>query len=77
MLTVLYADCHCAECRYAEFHYAECHCAECRYAEFHYAEFNTDLIRTKRKLILQKMQRAKSLEVVHKNLIRLKDIIIS
>jgi hypothetical protein len=33
-----YADCHRAECRYAECHCVECHYAECRFAEFRCAE---------------------------------------
>jgi hypothetical protein len=33
-----YAECHSAECHYAEGRYAECHYAECHYAEGRYAE---------------------------------------
>jgi hypothetical protein len=38
----LYAECHCADCRYDERRYAECryaayHCVDCRYVECSYA----------------------------------------
>ncbi len=37
-LTVVFTECHYAECPYAECHYAESPYAECHYAECPYAE---------------------------------------